>query len=435
MYRPINTGADLRSLLLMPSFYGGAAWTTALMLYWTRYVEWNPDGTTSILAFLGVALCFICSTIYFFPWYQRFAVGNNKEARASESSSCYKIGRSSMPGWLLLLHVIGLAGILIYARSMSHYLGGSDLFLWMIRNASHRIRAASSECTSIGTQIAYFGWIAAAVTAYRCFKNKLSKKWLWLVGLQIAANTLWIDRTRPLTIFFLCYAAFVLSRRRWRLSRAIFFNGAFLLGCFVIFVIIGTWIGKINLLQDSDSAPSITPAIKSTYSYLTSSFAYCNDVLSNDDPGVDVPYTLTPLAKLLVFCGASDHAPQLVLDFRDVPYSTNVSTFLPAFYWDGGWLYMAAGIIVYSFGMDLLGLYLVSSKNEFAVTGWAMCCWVSCMAFFTPKIASTETWLILAIAAYGAIMANMHRTSRLVVAGNARFGASALARKKRQPIN
>ena len=415
MRRPSKTGVDLRPLLLMPSFYGGTAWIIAFTLYWLRVLDWNATSTASLVVFITVAICFPCSTLFFLPHYRRMAFLTSDEAQNSGQPRARGRG---MPLWLLLLHVLGLVGIAIYVRDMAQVFGGLGNFFSVLLSASNLIRTELAHFYSVGTQISYCGWMAAAITAHRCFHGKLGKGWLALVLVQILVNALWIDRTRPTTIVFLCYAMYLLSRQRITFSRAMLSNGALAVGGAVLFVVIGSWIGKIHESSASDLQVDMPPAVANTCFYLTSSFAFCNDVLSNDQPLDKVPYTIAPLAKVLEAFGLIDEAPNLLHDFRSVPFATNVGTFLTIFYWDGGWLYLAFGILLYSFILDYLGLWFLSFHSDIAVMGWATACWISCMAFFGPKIAATELWLFLGIAVIGALTAV--RRWRLTSAGGGR---------------
>lgn len=426
MKRPSETGFDLRPLLMMPSFYGGTGWIIAFSLYWLRVLDWNPDSTASTIIFVAVAICFPCSTFFFLPRYRRMAFLTSNEAQNPGRAR----GRG-MPPWLLLLHAAGLLGIVIYVRDMAQVFGGLGGFFSVLLSASHLIRMELAHFYSVGTQLSYFGWMAAALTAHRCFHGKLGKGWLGLVLLQILVNALWIDRTRPTTIVFLCYAMYLLSRRRWTLSRAMLSNGALAAGGMVLFVVIGSWIGKIHESSASDLQVDMPPAVANTCFYLTSSFAFCNDVLSNDEPLDEVPYTIAPLAKVLEALGLLDEAPNLLHEFRSVPFATNVGTFLTIFYWDGGWPYLAFAILFYTFILDLLGLWFLSFRSPVAALGWATLCWIGCMAFFGPKIAATELWLFLGVAVIGALTAIHRPRLSFATAGRRRM----IAATARQPNN
>lgn len=401
--RQLRPVVDIRYVLMMPSFYGGTVWIATLTLYWMGLLDWNTDSDISICVFLGVAVSFLCSFFLFRPSYLQFS--------RDDGDAMYQAvpGRASvepMPRWLLLFHMLGVLGIAVYVYDMSLYFGSVSVFLSVLQDSSHLIRWASAEITSSGTQIAYFGWGAAATTSYRCFCGKLDKKWMLLVLLQIAGNALWIDRTRPTTIIFLCCLMYTLSRRKLALSQVILHNGLLLIVAIGLFIGIGVWVGKLEL---TTSGSSDTAALTNIYFYLTSSYAFCNDVLTNDVPINGSAYTFTPLCKVLATFGFIDKAPDLILDFRSVPYATNVGTFLVSFYWDGGWAYLLFGIFLYSFGLDYVGWRLLCARNDLANLGWGAACWIACMAFFTTKIASTEMWLFFALTMPGLWMSQRHR--------------------------
>lgn len=407
MSNSLSPRINLRNLLIIPSFYGSCVWVATLALYWMRLVKWFPDSLISIVVFLAVALCFVSATIFFLPYYKNLAYSADA-AKDDESFT----SNAAMPLWLLLMNVAGFAGIGIYLFDMSDYFGGLSNFFSTLLDTSSKVRQANSEIASLGTQIAYSGWIAAAITTYRVAHNRLNKGWLTIVLLQIAVNGMWVDRTRPMEIGFLCYAMYLLSRKNMTLLRTISLNMIALIASLVLFSVIGLWIGKIHDNASDQLDTSLPPVASSIYSYLTSPFAYCNDVLSNDTELRSVPYSITPLAKILVLCGLLDESPNPILEFRYVPYPTNVGTFLVIYYWDGGWLYLAFGILFYSFGLNFLGLWFLSYRNEFASLGWAIICWITCMAFFYPRIISTEAWLFLIVATCGVFMSVNRRASR-----------------------
>jgi len=102
---------------------------------------------------------------------------------------------------------------------------------------------------------------------------------------------------------------------------------------------------------------------------------------------------LYPALKFLTRFGLSKEPPLQILDYYDIPFSTNVGSFLEPFYRDGGLLFVLCGIIIYSFGIDAIGLMLLNSRRPLAIYAWANLCFVTALSFFNPLSNFFPIWL------------------------------------------
>jgi hypothetical protein len=290
------------------------------------------------------------------------------------------------------MHLIGFVGIALYVDGLVNEFGSVaelTILLWI---SPYEIRAARLE--SLGTQLSYFGWIGIFLTPF-VKTRALDLKVLGVV--QLFANLLYIDRTRPiwiLAVLALGVAYLAASKREWR-TRDVLANGALAIGVFLtLFFSIGYVIGKAGG-ELTDGEGGIIGLAYSLYLYATSSFAYLDQVLAHapDDAGY-LQRVLYPLYRISEMLSLSSRPPTQVLEFRATPYLTNVGTFLHPFYMDGGWVGIVLGIATYSFAFDLLGLLFMNSRKPFAIIAWANLCFCAAISFFVPKSVTTAFWLM-----------------------------------------
>jgi hypothetical protein len=166
----------------------------------------------------------------------------------------------------------------------------------------------------------------------------------------------------------------------------------------ILFNQIGNWVGKTN--QELKYGRTSLPIyLQNFVFYGTSSFGYFNQVLIKEDISSFSPErTAYPLMKLFNAISLKDDVVSQINDYYDIPYSTNVGTFLEPFYRDGGFLYVIFGVMLYSFGFDYFGYVLLKSGNIFNHILWANLVFVDAIGFFTPKIGSTSIWILVILA-------------------------------------
>jgi hypothetical protein len=185
-----------------------------------------------------------------------------------------------------------------------------------------------------------------------------------------------------------------------------------------LFLVIAQWIGK-NVQDDRFGDTALPYWAQGIYYYGTAGLAYFDHIFEGQSLAVGLPErTMAPLFKILSLVGVGPAPPPEVLPFHDVPFPTNVGTFLQPFYEDGGLLYLIVGVLLYSFGWNLVGLLLLRSGDALAIVMWANICFMTAIGFFVPKVGSTGTWVIAIVGFLSLLMASFQT---LVVSREARF--------------
>jgi hypothetical protein len=165
-----------------------------------------------------------------------------------------------------------------------------------------------------------------------------------------------------------------------------------------VFVILGAWIGKIDLSASSGvDRTTMTESLEPAYFYATSGFAYLNRILVDEQPAWSLARSGYPLAMVAYQAGLAERPPPQVNEFINVPMLTNVGTFLEPLYRDGGVGLLIGGLVLLPFLSGLLGLWLLRQASVFGLVGWSTTCFCSFMSFFTPKFNNAPTWLFIAV--------------------------------------
>jgi hypothetical protein len=380
-----------KALFFIPSFYGFVTWNAGLLAYGAHLIHWDEPHPLAITIFALVSgALFISLVLHFVPyvkWYQ------HKVALLSDKP------KKSPPLYMLVvLHSLGFLGIAVYWRELANVLGSIELFAITLISDSSLVRQALIEMSSVGIQISYVGWIAVALSAVYVVRAN----WNWLIGtltlIQILANLTFIDRTRPIWIVMVSVlCAMALDRGQLSKRPLMLFGGV---SAFAIstFILVGTWIGKTGGEAGGFGATALDGMFFSLYLYMTSGFAYANEMLSHTILGSGAPERIAyPFFKFLSEFGITAVPPSQISPFFYVPYPTNVGTFLEPFLNDGGVPFALAGILIFTVGFDSLGLVCLRSRMVLPTFFWANLCFTSMMGFFTQKIGSTAFWLFLSL--------------------------------------
>lgn len=385
---------NLKCLFLIPSFYGAVTWGAWLCLYLLKLIRVDDCGMIAMGVFLLMETMFILSLVVSLPFYLQSAEAEEPGGAVSASAvGGWRFGTSS---GLLLLHTIGFLGLALYVLDFSRNLGGIAGFFLALVSESHAIRWEAETSTSIGTQLSYIGWIAIALTVYHVAAKRIPRYWLAVAVLQFLGNLLFIDRTRPLWILFSSLLMILPAVGRLELRKILRWAAGSVVVALLIFWLVAEWTGKTAYegKYDDSRLPGIA---REMYAYGVGGFAYFGKMLASNEQLSYRPVRVSyPAGKLLARFGLAQQPPGQVLDYYDVPFSTNVGTFLEPFYRDGGLLFVLCGIMLYSFGFDLLGRQLLRSGRPLAIYAWSSLCFTVFIGFFTPKIGSFPLWLFVA---------------------------------------
>lgn len=373
----------LRTLLLIPSFYGASLFAIAFALYEGNGGLYEDSSPGLSLICAVVILAFTLATVVSIPRFARCAK-LLLERPAPIRQGTWRI--------IALLHLIGLLGIALYFRALVEHFGSPLAVMLRLVYDSAAIRIAAPDVHSVGIQISYLGWLAIWLTAV----TGLSRKGKWILApmsaIQLAANLLFIDRTRPIWILFVGMLLLALkhfgSLKTKRLLIIMTVGGV----CFIsLFIVIGAWVGKVN------ASSGIDAALKPVYIYITSGFAYFNRVLLLETPDMTLARSLYPLWTIGAHFGIVAAPPSQINAFIYTPIPTNVGTFLEPLYRDGGLGLVLVGIALHAFGFNWLGVRLLRRQSVLCSIAWAILCFTDAIAFFVPKYASAPAWLFVGL--------------------------------------
>jgi oligosaccharide repeat unit polymerase len=374
-----------KSLFLVPSFYGLTTWSLAYALCLMRLVGWRELSIETHILAIAVLGLFGVSTVLFAPLYERYRLN-------VQSNRPRNIGRNHAS--IIVLHVLGYLGLVLYLSDVARIVGGWRELALALALESHVVRLASY--TSVGIQLTYFGWLAIGITAYRYRAVPIPRSLLFMALIQFAGNLTFVDRTRPVWIIATAALVFLASRPNWSFRTVL--RRAAVLGIFflVVFFLIAEWTGKLGEGVEGYGYVRIGGLPRILYMYVTSGLPYLTALIEQvKDWTYEPTRTLYPLVRALAVLGVFQDPPSQVLFTLEVPFPTNVGTFIEPLFSDGGYFFVIAGIFIHSLGFDALGLHLLRRNNPLAAYAWANLCFASSLAFFVPKFTSFPFWLFI----------------------------------------
>jgi hypothetical protein len=376
-----------KALLATPSFYCLATFLPAWLGYLSGYIPWDPSSWLVQGTFGAFVITLVAATAMQTSYYFRNPV---------------RLPEFAIPLPVVIgLCAIGFAGCALYLRDMALKLGGAGTLLVLYGDDPLTIREAQQEFSSIGTQLSYFGWTGAALASIRLGQRRGGTLEIALIVLQLVMNAVFVDRTRPIWIAFTCLMAFLITRRSLSIRGLL---GAFFAVAAVgtaFFVLFSLFTGKV---VEERNSPIASAAFTFLY-YATNAFPYLAHLIDEGMGHTYVPSSvLSPLFQVLSGLGVVETPPPRILPFYNVPFTTNVGTGLEPFYSDGGFVYLAVGAIVYSFGLNALGAWLLARGGALGVIGWAHTCFTAFICFFTPKINNPPYWMMVALGVLGVVL-------------------------------
>ena len=183
-------------------------WVSAFLLYYYGPIPWNPPTESLWIVFLTGAVCFLLSALF-----SIFVLN----ARAHTPVGWWVIRPKLLPGYYptLAMHLVGFVGIGTYVSDFGRSMGDLNSFQQAFVYQSYLIRMEAENTTSYGFQVSYFGWVAIGLSLLYKSPSVWKKRILILFSLiQLVANTVFIDRTRPTWIIFTAVVLFVITSHR-----------------------------------------------------------------------------------------------------------------------------------------------------------------------------------------------------------------------------
>lgn len=412
----LTTQELVSSVILVPSFYGFMAWTTALLFYLMRLIEWYDSPPGAVVLYCIVSLAFATSMLFFLKAYAltRYETEFDYEAkRVKNERYIFQVSRLVL--WSL--HIIGFIGLAIhFSRVVDSLAGIGGLFLAIFED-SYLIR--QTEVEPLGIYIGYFGWLAIPLTilSWR-IEPKGMRLLMVAVVIQFLLNMLFIDRTRPTWLLFVSFVIWFPFTKHLQLRALLLRSLSVAVAGIALFFAIGYWVGKRGGWFDYYGYVKVGNDVALIYYYLTGGFAHFDSLYDSTYQFFFVPErTFYPLFKLGHMLGITNAPPPQVLEFIEAPFPTNVGTMLEPLYSDGGMLFVAFGILGASFVVDYVGLICLRAKNAFCLVFWANLCMVSLLAFFVPKQNATQVWLFGTIALLGFLATRFGHRSKDPIVG------------------
>lgn len=365
---------------LIPSSYGFVIWVLLLIAVNFTAVRLQSEAVV-LLAY--VPLCFAFSNFLNGSLFSKIdfkLLGGEIKFRRADKNLFF------------LSAILGFGGLFLYARDFGAELGGLAVFFYTFFDAPLEIRALAQDVRSSGFQISYFSWIFIFYCVYFwCFGliSRSSYKVLVVILAIVALflNLMFIDRTRPITIFVVSALMVIFFRldKIKRPSRLIFY---LLVSPFLIFFAQAAFTQKYDL-DEGIFANLIV--------YVFGGFGYFSALMFDVNPQFGLTRVFLPISKILEGLGVLQNVPSQILEFRNIPFPTNVGTFLEPLLSDGGPILVVIGAPLIIFFTDFVALRALSSKTIFGVIFWANLVLLVMLSFFVPKYNSTYLYFFAII--------------------------------------
>lgn len=365
---------------MIPSAYGFVIWTglLSLLLLDVGLIDVYISGYAWVI-FIYLLICFLLSARFFYNLFEKIdigSIGKNLTYRRTDTIV------------FVLSTTIGLYGLFLYINDFSVFFGGFFDFFVTFFFDPLTIRALAAEETSVGFQISYLSWVSIYYCVFLLSKSGTVTGWgrvfvVLLLLVEVFLNLLFVDRTRPVILLVVCFLAFILIAFG-RLRRPFYFLCFAAFSPLVVFFVQAIFTGK----YDAEDG-----LFNNFLIYVFGGFGYFSVVLSDVLPDYGLMRTFYPIAKLMQAIGLVSDVPAQILEFREVPFTTNVGTFLEPIFSDGGIFLLVFGIPLLVGFVDFFAYIFVKSKNVFGLFLWGNLILVTVLSFFVPKYNSTSLYL------------------------------------------
>ena len=131
--------------------------------------------------------------------------------------------------------------------------------------------------------------------------------------------------------------------------------------------------------------------------YVFGGFGYFSAALNSVVPDYNLTRTFYPLAKIGNALGLSMNIPPQILDFKDVPFATNVGTFLEPLLSDGGIVFLLIATPLIIFTLDIMAFRAAVSRTIVGLLIWSNMILVVVFSFFVPKYNASYFYLFLLV--------------------------------------
>lgn len=367
-------------IALIPSVYSIAVWVALLFLLSLKIINVNIS-ITACAIYGYTILCFILSAFINYHLASEIVVWN-----ISGNIKYNAIDK----GMLILFVIVGSYGVYKYILDFTQLLGGESFFLIFFINPL-RIRELAAEETSIGFQLSYFTWpiLPYCLLLLKKSSNSISKRLVLIVGIVLCffANLLFIDRTRPVLLLITGVLTYMIIFNN-KIKNPLRILLIVAVGPMVIFF------GQALFTSKYDSGDGI---FNNFLVYLLGSFGYFSEALDDQVRGFTLENTLMPAYKILSMIGFISPPPPQILEFKNIPFATNVGTFLQPLVADGGWLFVVFLMPMLVFFLDKIALSALKNNKLFGIFIWSNIVAASLLSFFVPKYNSTYFYLFLLI--------------------------------------
>lgn len=365
-------------LFLLPSTYGLTVWVTLLFALNLDFVQVNVS-MEAYLVYFYVVLCFAAST--------RLSLWLTKNISAKNIGEQIVKTRTDLLIFCVST-VLGLFGLLLYVYDFSKFLGGIEGFILAFFINPLTIRELAYDETSAGFQLSYFSWISIYFCLCYLICGRAKNRFLMLglvalILIQFSLNLMFIDRTRPITIFLVCALSWILLKAG-RISNPLKPISYVVLGPLLIFFAQALFSEKF----DKDAG-----LFNNFLVYLLGSFGYFSALIEDFVPRYEMVRTFYPLSKIVAAMGFPLSVPSQILEFKSIPFLTNVGTFMESLYMDGGLLFVYLFVPIIIFGIDILGICALKSRTLYGLYFWAMLISVNLFSFFGPKFNAVYFYL------------------------------------------